>query len=200
MGAFTPKNRDNRLRCRVMGDGLFCPFNGNLAFNLAFHKIIHVAVLHFIALFTQAVDKPNHLFGIVHGLGIGHNQLPFLAAQTRGVLLGHRNQGSGSVRRGRLRHERVSIQKAVGPVPCLRLGNGVGLFCGFQKTGQRVAGQGFHRPIRYSMGSKDFLSSVHKGQVRVVKLASVQLLVVGAIQHVVISVFGCLDIQVIAAF
>jgi len=164
-----------------MGDGLFCPCNGNLAFNLAFDKIIHVAVLHFISLFTQSVDKPNHLFGIVHGLGIGHNQLPFLAAQTRGVLLGHRNQGSGSIRRGRLRHERFSIQKAVDPVPFLRLGNGVGLFCCFQKTVQPVTGQGFHCLSRSLMDGKDFFSSFHKGQVGIVKLASVQFFVVGGI-------------------
>ena len=84
--------------------------------------------MQLIALFTQAVDKPDHLVRIAHGLGIGHDQLPFLAAQTRGVFLRQLHQGSGPVSRGRLRHERLSIQKAVDPVPCLRLGNGFGLF------------------------------------------------------------------------
>ena len=104
--------------------------------------------MQLIALFTQAVDKPDYLVVIAHGLGIGHDQLPFLAAQTRGVFLRQLNQGGGPVSRGRLRHERLSIQKAVDPVPCLRLGNGVGLFGCFQKTVQPVAGQGFHCPSR----------------------------------------------------
>ena len=148
MGAFTPKDRDNRLRCRILRDLPLGVGNGNLTFDLAFHKRIHLALLQLIALFTQAVDKPDHLVSIAHGLGIGHDQLPFLAAQTRGVFLCQLDQGGGPVSRGRLRHERLSIQKAVDPVPCLRLGNGVGLFSGFQKTVQPVAGQGFHRPSR----------------------------------------------------
>ena len=148
MGAFTPKNRDNRLRCRILRDLPLGVGNGNLTFDLAFHKGIHLALLQFVALFTQTVDKPDHLVSIAHGLGIGHDQLPFLAAQTRGVFLRQLNQGGGPVSRGRLRHERLSIQKAVDPVPCLRLGNGVGLFGCFQKTVQPVAGQGFHRPSR----------------------------------------------------
>ena len=44
--------------------------------------------------------------------------------------------------------ECVCVQSISYPVPCLRLGNGVGLFCCFQKTVQPVAGQGFHRPSR----------------------------------------------------
>ena len=148
MGAFAPKDRDNRLRCRILRDLPLGVGNGNLTFNLAFHKGIHLALLQLIALFAQTVDKPDHLVVIAHGLGIGHDQLPFLAAQTRGVFLCQLNQGGGPVSRGRLRHERLSIQKAVDPVPCLRLGNGVGLFSGFQKTVQPVAGQGFHCPSR----------------------------------------------------
>ena len=87
MGAFTPKDRDNRLRCRILRDLPLGVGNGNLTFDLAFHKGIHLSLFQLIALFTQAVDKPDHLVGIAHGLGIGHNQLPFLAAQTRGVFL-----------------------------------------------------------------------------------------------------------------
>ena len=87
MGAFTPKDRDNRLRCRILRDLPLGVGNGNLTFDLAFHKGIHLALFQLIALFTQAVDKPDHLVGIAHGLGIGHDQLPFLAAQTRGVFL-----------------------------------------------------------------------------------------------------------------
>ena len=87
MGAFTPKDRDNWLRCRILRDLPLGVGNGNLTFDLAFHKGIHLALFQLIALFTQAVDKPDHLVGIAHGLGIGHNQLPFLAAQTRGVFL-----------------------------------------------------------------------------------------------------------------
>ena len=146
MGAFTPKDRDNRLRCRILRDLPLGVGNGNLTFDLAFHKGIHLALLQLVALFTQAVDKPDHLVSIAHGLGIRHNQLPFLAAQTRGVFLRQLHQGGGPVSRGRLRHERLSIQKAVDPVPCLWLGNGVGLFGCFQKTVQPVAGQGFHCP------------------------------------------------------
>ena len=104
--------------------------------------------MQLVALFAQAVDKPDYFVGIAHGLGIGHNQLPFLAAQTQGVFLCQFNQSGGPVSRGRLRHERFPIQKAVDPVPRLRLGNGVGLFSGFQKTVHPVAGQGFHRPSR----------------------------------------------------
>jgi hypothetical protein len=148
MGTFAPKDRDNRLRCRILRDLPLGVGNGNLTSDLAFHKGIHLALLQLIALFAQAVDKPDYFVGIAHGLGIGHDQLPFLAAQTRGVFLCQFNQSGGSVSRGRLRHERLSIQKAVDPVPCLRLGNGVGLFGCFQKTVQPVAGQGFHCPSR----------------------------------------------------
>ena len=148
MGAFTPKDRDNRLRCRILRDLPLGVGNGNLTFDLAFHKGIHLALLQLIALFAQTVDKPDHLVVIAHGLGIGHDQLPFLAAQTRGVFLRQLDQGGGPVSRGRLRHERLSIQKAVDPIPCLRLGNGVGLFGCFQKIIHPVAGQGFHCPSR----------------------------------------------------
>ena len=50
------------------------------------------------------------------------------------------------------------------------------------------------------MDGKDFFSGFHKGQVGIVKLASVQFLVVGAVQCVIIAGFRCLDIQIIAAF
>ena len=50
------------------------------------------------------------------------------------------------------------------------------------------------------MDGKDFFSGFRKGQVGIVKLASVQFLVVGAVQRVIIAGFRCLDIQVIAAF
>lgn len=50
------------------------------------------------------------------------------------------------------------------------------------------------------MDGKDFFSGFHKGQVGIVKLASVQFLVVGAVQCVIVAGFRCLDIQVIAAF
>ena len=50
------------------------------------------------------------------------------------------------------------------------------------------------------MDRKDFFSGFHKGQAGIVKLASVQFFVVGAVQRVIIAGFRCLDIQVIAAF
>ena len=50
------------------------------------------------------------------------------------------------------------------------------------------------------MDGKDFFSGFRKGQVGIVKLASVQFLVVGAVQCVVIAGFRCLDIQIFAAF
>ena len=200
MGTFAPKDRDNRLRCRILRDLPLGVGNGNLTSDLAFHKGIHLALLQLIALFAQAIDKPDYFVGIAHGLGIGHDQLPFLAAQTRGVFLCQFNQSGGSVSRGRLRHERLSIQQAVDPIPRLRLGNGVGLFGCFQKIIQPVAGQGFHCPSRSLMDRKDFFSGFHKGQAGIVKLASVQFFVVGAVQRVIIASFRCLDIQVIAAF
>ena len=49
------------------------------------------------------------------------------------------------------------------------------------------------------MDGKDFFSGFRKGQVGIVKLASVQFLIVGAVQRVIIAGFRCLDIQVIAA-
>jgi len=132
--AFTPNNRDNGLRCRVTGNGLFRPCNGNLIFHLAFHKIVHVAVLQFKALFAQTVDKFNHLIGVAHGLGIFHNQAAFPVAQTRAVLFGQRHQRGGPFHRGRLRHQWLFIQEAVNPIPRLRLlpgfGNIAGLFRG----------------------------------------------------------------------
>ena len=120
VGAFTPNNCDNRLGCRVMGNGLFRPRNGNLAFHLAFHKIVHVAVLHFVALFAQTVDKLHHLIVVAHGLGILHNQAAFPVAQTRAVLFDQRHQRGGTFHRGRLRHHRLFIYEAVNPIPCLR--------------------------------------------------------------------------------
>lgn len=50
------------------------------------------------------------------------------------------------------------------------------------------------------MDGKDFFSGFRKGQVGIIKLASVQFLVVGVVQRVIIAGFRCLDIQVIAAF
>ena len=50
------------------------------------------------------------------------------------------------------------------------------------------------------MDGKDFFSGFHKGQVGIVKLTSVQFLVVGAVQCVIIAGFRCLDIQIIATF
>ena len=50
------------------------------------------------------------------------------------------------------------------------------------------------------MDGKDFFSGFRKGQVGIVKLASVQFLIVGAVQRVIIAGFRCLDIQVIVAF
>ena len=49
MGAFTPKDRDNRLRCRILRDLPLGVGNGNLTFDLAFHKRIHLALLQLIA-------------------------------------------------------------------------------------------------------------------------------------------------------
>ena len=120
VGAFTPYNCDNRLGCRIMGNGLFRPCNGNFTFHLAFHKIVHVAVLHFVALFAQTVDKLHHLIVVAHGLGILHNQAAFPVAQTRAVLFGQLHQRGGPFRRGRLRHHWLFIQEAVNPIPCLR--------------------------------------------------------------------------------
>lgn len=50
------------------------------------------------------------------------------------------------------------------------------------------------------MDGKDFFSGFRKGQVGIVKLASVQFLIVGVVQRVIVAAFRCLDIQVIAAF
>ena len=49
------------------------------------------------------------------------------------------------------------------------------------------------------MDGKDFCSGFRKGQVGIIKLASVQFLVVGVVQRVIIAGFRSLDIQVIAA-
>ena len=50
------------------------------------------------------------------------------------------------------------------------------------------------------MDGKDFFSGFRKGQVGIVKLASVQFLIVGVVQRVIVAAFRCLDMQVIAAF
>ena len=55
-------------------------------------------------------------------------------------------------------------------------------------------------PAGSSLDGKDFFSGFHKGQVGIVKLTSVQFLVVGAVQCVIIAGFRCLDIQIIATF
>ena len=84
-------------------------------------------MLHFVALFTQTVDKLYHLIFVAHGLGILHNQAAFPVTQTRAVLFGQLHQRSGPFSRGRLRHHRLFIQEAVNPIPRLRLLLGFGL-------------------------------------------------------------------------
>ena len=83
-------------------------------------------MLHFVALFTQTVDKLHHLISIAHGLGILHNQAAFPVAQTRPVLFGQLHQRGGAFRRGRLRHNGLVVQKSVNPIPRLRLLPGLG--------------------------------------------------------------------------
>ena len=84
--AFTPKNRNNRLRCRVKGDLALGVCHGDFPLYPAFHKAVHLAVLHFIALFAKLIDKGHHLLRIVHGLGIVHNQPALPVAQPLSVF------------------------------------------------------------------------------------------------------------------
>ena len=73
MGAFTPNNCDNRLRRRVKGR-LRGPGLCDLLFNPALYRRIYLSMLDFIAVFAKVIDKGNQLWGVVHRLGIVHNQ------------------------------------------------------------------------------------------------------------------------------
>ena len=85
-----------------------------------------MAVLHFVAMFAKLIDKGNHLVCVVHGLGVLHNQPAFLVAHALSVALGPVDQGVGPFRGGGLRHNRFVVQKAVNPIPRLRLRLGLG--------------------------------------------------------------------------
>ena len=127
IGAFGEKDRHNRL-CRGVKGGLLCGLGlCDFPVNPAFHQLVHMAVLHFIAMFAKLIDKGNHLVCVVHGLGVLHNQPAFLVAHALSVALGPVDQGVGPFRGGGLRHNGFVVQKAVNPIPRLRLRLGLGL-------------------------------------------------------------------------
>ena len=126
IGAFGEKDRHNRL-CRGVKGGLLCGLGlCDFPVNPAFHQLVHMAVLHFIAMFAKLIDKGNHLVCVVHGLGVLHNQPAFLVAHALSVALGPVDQGVGPFRGGGLRHNGFVVQKAVNPIPRLRLRLGLG--------------------------------------------------------------------------
>ena len=203
MGAFGEKDRYNRLRCRIKGGLLFRLGNGNLTFNLASHKIIHVAVLHFIALFAQTVDKLDHLVRIAHSLGVLHDQPAFLVAHALTVTLGPVDQSVGPFCGGGLRHNGLVVQEAVNPIPRLRLRlyrNSIGLFCGLLKIFQCVAGDGFRYMALRCYPGKNFVAGLRQRILRIVQLSAVDLFVVRAVHGIVKAVFAGLDKENIAAF
>ena len=126
IGAFGEKDRHNRL-CRGVKGGLLCGLGlRDFSVNPAFHQLVHMAVLHFIAMFAQAVDKLDHLVRVAHSLGVLHDQPAFLVAHALSVALGPVDQGVGPFRGGGLRHNGFVVQKAVNPIPRLRLRLGLG--------------------------------------------------------------------------
>ena len=126
IGAFGEKDRHNRL-CRGVKGGLLCGLGlCDFPVNPAFHQLVHMAVLHFIAMFAQAVDKLDHLVRVAHSLGVLHDQPAFLVAHALSVALGPVDQGVGPFRGGGLRHNGFVVQKAVNPIPRLRLRLGLG--------------------------------------------------------------------------
>ena len=126
IGAFGEKDRHNRL-CRGVKGGLLCGLGlCDFPVNPAFHQLVHMAVLHFIAMFAKLIDKGNHLVCVVHGLGVLHNQPAFLVAHALSVTLGPVDQSVGPFRGGGLRHNGLVVQKAVNPIPRLRLRLGLG--------------------------------------------------------------------------
>ena len=126
IGAFSEKDRHNWL-CRGVKGGLLCGLGlRNFSVNPAFHQLVHMAVLHFKAMFAKLIDKGNHLVRVVHGLGVLHDQPAFLVAHALSVTLGPVDQGVGPFRGGGLRHNGFVVQKAVNPIPRLRLRLGLG--------------------------------------------------------------------------
>ena len=57
IGAFSEKDRHNWL-CRGVKGGLLCGLGlRNFSVNPAFHQLVHMAVLHFKAMFAKLIDK-----------------------------------------------------------------------------------------------------------------------------------------------
>ena len=81
-----------------------------------------------------------------------------------------------------------------------RCRDSVGLFRRLLKGFQLIAGESFRYSGLLFQNGKDFITGRQHGKIRIVKLASVQLLVIRAIQGIVIAGFGCLHIQGIAVF
>ena len=124
MGAFGKKDCHNRL-CRRVKGGLLCGLGlRDFPVNPAFHHLVHMAVLHFVAMFAKLIDKGNHLVRVVHGLGVLYNQPAFPVAHALAATLGPVDQGVGPFRGGGLRQKGLVVQKAVHPIPRLRLGLG----------------------------------------------------------------------------
>ena len=196
MGAFGEKDRYNRL-CRGVKSGLLCGLGlRDFPVNPAFHQLVHMAVLHFIAMFAKLIDKGNHLVRVVHGLGVLHDQPAFLVAHALSITLGPVDQGVGSFCGGGLRHNGLVVQKAVNPIPRLRLrlyGNSIGLFCGLLKIFQCVAGDGFsYMALRCNPG-KNFVAGLRQRILHIVQLSAVDLFVVRAVHGIVKAVFAGLD-------
>ena len=97
-----------------------------------------MAVLHFIAMFAQAVDKLDYLVRVAHSLGVLHDQPAFLVAHALPVTLGPVDQSVGPFCGGGLRHNGLVVQEAVNPIPRLRLRLGLGPlqrpFAGMEKA------------------------------------------------------------------
>ena len=196
MGAFGEKDRYNRL-CRGVKSGLLCGLGlRDFPVNPAFHQLVHMAVLHFIAMFAKLIDKGNHLVRVVHGLGVLHDQPAFLVAHALSITLGPVDQGVGSFCGGGLRHNGLVVQKAVNPIPRLRLrlyGNSIGLFCGLLEIFQCVAGDGFsYMALRCNPG-KNFVAGLRQRILHIVQLSAVDLFVVRAVHGIVKAVFAGLD-------